>query len=554
MTYADTGLSRATIYYYRVSAYNSAGSSSVSSTASATTQNLPFSENFDSRTVGVLPPGWSQWDDLNHNGFTVVDRTGANPSTSSPPSGLSSGSDRVCRAWPSIAFPGDILYSIEIQIYTAASTATTGIFFRDPTPAGSAWSGYALLLAHSCGVVSLVRYDAGVQTVLQSVTGTAFTAYGDRLQLTLQGTGPIIKAQVYALSGTKATKYLQPNGSFGTTQAWCLSVNDSTYSGSGYLGVVKTNTLTSDFWDDMAVGAAGSVIPPVVNLTAPSSGATLSGVVTFSATATSASGISHVDFLVDGTVRASVYSSPYNASIDTNSFSNGSHTVAATAYDIGGNFTTTSSISVTVTNANTVTRPTIHWINPNVKIEMDAYSGIPFDATLDDPIVGYTDLCNCTTDVVVNHLRALRPTSGTSPYPIHLTQYNNIGNVYLNILMDLLNYVDVNGTSRENSFYHTGAALAFTAGGKSTTPVRQWWGTFSAPRAVLTPTSTTAPTATPRPTSPTWSARPSTRSIPTASARHISPRVRPTPAAAGPRLRNIARRWTAPARPRPGPR
>ncbi|MBZ4415659.1 M20/M25/M40 family metallo-hydrolase [Myxococcus sp. RHSTA-1-4] len=91
--------------------------------------------------------------------------------------------------------------------------------------------------------------------------------------------------------------------------------------------------------------------PPTVALTAPASGATVTGTATISATASDASGIGRVDFLVDGQVKGSVTSSPYNFAWDTASTANGSHTVAARAYDGVGNSATSSSVTVTVSNS-----------------------------------------------------------------------------------------------------------------------------------------------------------------------------------------------------------
>jgi leucyl aminopeptidase len=90
--------------------------------------------------------------------------------------------------------------------------------------------------------------------------------------------------------------------------------------------------------------------PPTVALTAPAAGATLSGTATLSATASDASGISRVDFLVDGQVVGTVTASPYTYAWSTGSTPNGSHTVAARAYDGVGNSATSSSVTVTVSN------------------------------------------------------------------------------------------------------------------------------------------------------------------------------------------------------------
>jgi hypothetical protein len=93
--------------------------------------------------------------------------------------------------------------------------------------------------------------------------------------------------------------------------------------------------------------------PPVVTVTGPSSGATVSGTaVVLSATATDNVGVSWVQFQVDGaSVGPRVTSAPYQATWDSTQASNGSHVVTAQASDGAGNVATSAGVSVTVSNA-----------------------------------------------------------------------------------------------------------------------------------------------------------------------------------------------------------
>jgi chitodextrinase len=97
---------------------------------------------------------------------------------------------------------------------------------------------------------------------------------------------------------------------------------------------------------------AGDAVPPTVSLTAPASGATLSGTSTLKATASDASGIAGVQFLVDGNpVGAEDTSSPYELPWDSTTVGNGSHQLAARAKDGASNTATSISVPVTVSNA-----------------------------------------------------------------------------------------------------------------------------------------------------------------------------------------------------------
>ena len=95
-----------------------------------------------------------------------------------------------------------------------------------------------------------------------------------------------------------------------------------------------------------------STAPPVVSITAPSSGATVSGTAMVAATATSGIGVASVQFQLDGAnVGSPVTAAPYTYSWDTAKSSNGSHTLKAIAKDTAGVSTTSTGNTVTVSNA-----------------------------------------------------------------------------------------------------------------------------------------------------------------------------------------------------------
>jgi hypothetical protein len=95
---------------------------------------------------------------------------------------------------------------------------------------------------------------------------------------------------------------------------------------------------------------SGDSTQPTVNLVSPTDGASVTGSVGMSATASDASGIASVKFLVDNTVVATDTSSPYSANWNSTTVSNGSHTVTAQATDTAGNTGTSSPVTVAVTN------------------------------------------------------------------------------------------------------------------------------------------------------------------------------------------------------------
>jgi hypothetical protein len=90
--------------------------------------------------------------------------------------------------------------------------------------------------------------------------------------------------------------------------------------------------------------------PPTVSLTSPASGATLSGAVSITASATDNVGVARVEFYVDGALLGTSTAAPYSASWSTTSATNAAHTLLAKAWDAAGNVGTSQAVTVTVSN------------------------------------------------------------------------------------------------------------------------------------------------------------------------------------------------------------
>src|SRR5207253_1858637 len=120
-----------------------------------------------------------------------------------------------------------------------------------------------------------------------------------------------------------------------------------------------TSTLTLNAaGSSYAVGLSGTgsappdTTPPSVSLTAPSAGATVSGTITVSASASDNVGVVGVQFKLDGAnLGAEVTTAPYALSWNTTTATNAAHTLTAVARDAAGNTATSAAVSVTVDNA-----------------------------------------------------------------------------------------------------------------------------------------------------------------------------------------------------------
>jgi hypothetical protein len=104
--------------------------------------------------------------------------------------------------------------------------------------------------------------------------------------------------------------------------------------------------------DRGSCGGGGDTTPPTVSVTEPSGGATVSGTVTVSATASDNVGVVGVQFKLDGAnLGTEDMAAPYSIAWNTATATNGSHTITAVARDAAGNSTTSAPVSVTVSNA-----------------------------------------------------------------------------------------------------------------------------------------------------------------------------------------------------------
>ncbi len=112
--------------------------------------------------------------------------------------------------------------------------------------------------------------------------------------------------------------------------------------------------VAAEAWvDDLRIEnptAPADVTPPVVNVTAPVTGATVTGAVDITATASDSTAVSKVEFYVDGTLLAVDTTAPYSVTWTTTAVPDGAHRLLAKAYDAATNVGSDDDTSVTVSN------------------------------------------------------------------------------------------------------------------------------------------------------------------------------------------------------------
>lgn len=143
--------------------------------------------------------------------------------------------------------------------------------------------------------------------------------------------------------------------------------------------------LIDTTWDPRAIGAdtTPDTIDPAVTLTAPAEGATLSGAVPVSATASDevgGSGVRDVVFTVDGTPIGSDAQAPYSLTWNTATATNGTHTIVATATDNAGNAASSTAVHVSVSNVIDTTPPAVNVTSPTASATVSGMVTLSADA------------------------------------------------------------------------------------------------------------------------------------------------------------------------------
>lgn len=242
------------------------------------------------------------------------------------------------------------------QIYTGSGSWTNytvetkfQLFSGNDYPGGlrgrvnlSTGTAYAAWLYPSEGVIKLFRtggwnIDSSGLTLLQEANANITANVFHRLDLTFSGSQITV-----AFDGTTL-----------------ITATDSALANGAIALDVSNQHIQFD--DVLVTQSVPDTTPPTVSITAPAAGATVSGNVTVTASASDNVGVAGVQFLLDGaSLGAEVTTPPYQVAWSTTTASNGAHTLSARARDAAGNTATAANVSVTVSNtagaAPTITR------------------------------------------------------------------------------------------------------------------------------------------------------------------------------------------------------
>jgi regulation of enolase protein 1 (concanavalin A-like superfamily) len=233
-------------------------------------------------------------------------------------------------------YSGDVTITARVTSLTETSIwAKAGVMIRESLDANS---------RHAMAIVTPAR-----GTALQWRAETGGTSLNQNI---LTGVAPYWVQ--LTRQGSTITASSSANGSTWTK----IASVEMNLPSAVYVGLPLTSNnpdaLATAGFDNISVitpSAPADTTAPSVSLSAPSAGATLSGSVAISATASDNVGVSKVEFYRNDQLVVTDTSAPYGFSWDTTLVNDGSYSLSARAYDAAGNSTMSDAVSVTVKNA-----------------------------------------------------------------------------------------------------------------------------------------------------------------------------------------------------------
>jgi len=318
----------------------------------------PYQFSLDTKTL--LPGAYSitakAYDAAGNIGTTTIslnvvsELTPPTVSCSVPVTGSASGSVTVsCSAADDVA-----VTRVEFYINNVMGAAVNTIPYQYAWDTTSIPNGQYTIAAKAFDAAGNVGVSAdNIVTVFNDTSAPTVSIVLPANNDTLSGTVSISasasdnvgisKVEFYLDGILKATSngdlYSYPLDTLTTTNGSHI-ISAKAYDAAGNIGV-SADSIVTVFNDTSA---------PAVSIVLPANSGTLSGTVSISASASDNVGISKVEFYLDGILKATSNGDYYGYLLDTLTIADGTHSIAAKAYDAAGNIGQSGEILISISN------------------------------------------------------------------------------------------------------------------------------------------------------------------------------------------------------------
>jgi chitodextrinase len=334
------------------------------SASSFTTGGLPTRTRYDVQIFAYDRDG--NWSSVGDGKLTVYTAAAGTTAPSRPQQFISTAglAGRVALSWaPSTDDRGVARYDVYRNNRKLGSTTSTS--FTDTTVIMS--GEYYVQAVDTDGSLSppsprvwfIVPFSAGtdITAPAASITtpaGGATVSGTLTINASASDNGSVSKVEFYVdgvLQGTDTSApytFSWDTSAAGSGPHWLFA---RAYDGASNYGTAGVTLVTVG-----SGGGGADTTPPTVAIAAPTNGSTVSGLTGVSTVASDNVAVAKVELLVDGAVKGTDTTAPYNFTWDSTSVANGSHAIAAQAFDAAGN-SATAAVSVAASNAVPDTTP-----------------------------------------------------------------------------------------------------------------------------------------------------------------------------------------------------
>ncbi len=267
----------------------------------------------------------------------------------------------------------------EVDAVVTTTTGTTSYYWVGNAASSSTWKQTSYAFTTPANAASLTFFhvifaNGSLTTDDYSLTGPGSTPTAPTVAMTsptanatVSGSAVNVAANASDAQGLSSVQFKLDGANLGApvTSAPYATAWDSTKvaNGTHTLSAVATNTANLTTTATNVTVNVNNVSPPTtptISFVAPAADSTVNSLTTVTANASDATGITSVQFKLDGTNAALATTAPYTFAWDTTKTTNGIHTLTAVATN-SANLTATTTESVTVNNP---TAPSVNITSP----------------------------------------------------------------------------------------------------------------------------------------------------------------------------------------------